>query len=164
MTYAETYGGSEELVLNALQQKRDELEDLHKQVVEIKNVMPTPFTNLDEFYKLRLKRLESKQHETKRHIIRLHKELKSLAHRETVDVDKVKQGNDIRDFISQTVELKKRGNVMVGLCPFHQESNPSFTVYKDSYYCFGCQATGDIITFVMETNNLQFKEAIKTLC
>jgi DNA primase len=72
---------------------------------------------------------------------------------------------DIVDVVSQTVALKKNGGRYWGLCPFHNEKTPSFSVRPDVqvYYCFGCKAGGDVISFVMETERLEFIEALKEL-
>ncbi len=73
--------------------------------------------------------------------------------------------NDITDVISSYVTLKKRGRNMVGLCPFHGEKTPSFNIYTetDSFYCFGCGAAGDVISFIMKIDNLDYVEAVKYL-
>lgn len=73
--------------------------------------------------------------------------------------------NDIVDFVGSYVQLRRRGRVLVGLCPFHNEKTPSFTVYPDtqSFYCFGCAAGGDVITFAKRINNLDYVEAVKLL-
>lgn len=80
-------------------------------------------------------------------------------------VDQVKESTDIVNLISEYVDLEKRGNNYVGLCPFHNEKTPSFNVYKDtgSYYCFGCRANGSVIDFYMEMENLPFNEALQSL-
>ncbi len=72
---------------------------------------------------------------------------------------------DIGDLISGYVNLRQRGNRMVGLCPFHNEKTGSFTVFSDtnSYYCFGCGAGGGPITFIRQIENLDFAEAVKLL-
>jgi DNA primase len=72
---------------------------------------------------------------------------------------------DIVDVVGQTVALKKNGGRYWGLCPFHNEKTPSFSVRPDVqvYYCFGCKAGGDVISFVMETEHLEFIEALKEL-
>ncbi len=72
---------------------------------------------------------------------------------------------DIGDLISGYVQLRSRGNRMVGLCPFHNEKTGSFTVFNDtnSYYCFGCGAGGGPITFLRQIENLDFYEAVKQL-
>lgn len=73
--------------------------------------------------------------------------------------------NDIESVVSGYVNLKRRGNTMVGLCPFHNEKTPSFTVYTNngSFYCFGCGAGGDVITFVRQIENLDYMEAVRFL-
>lgn len=72
---------------------------------------------------------------------------------------------DIEQTISMYVPLKRRGKNLVGLCPFHNEKTPSFTVYPDSqsYYCFGCGAGGEVIGFIRRAENLDFYEAVKHL-
>jgi hypothetical protein len=62
-------------------------------------------------------------------------------------------------------ELKENGNRLLGLCPFHDERTPSFTIYVDSnsYYCYGCNAGGDVITFLMDKENIGFVEAVRRL-
>ena len=80
-------------------------------------------------------------------------------------IEEVRSGNDIVDLISGYVRLKKQGNTYFGLCPFHNEKTPSFSVApsKQMYYCFGCGAGGNAITFVMEYENYTFGEALKLL-
>ena len=72
---------------------------------------------------------------------------------------------DIEQTISMYVPLKRRGKNLVGLCPFHNEKTPSFTVYPDSqsFYCFGCGAGGEVISFIRRAENLDFYEAVKYL-
>ena len=72
---------------------------------------------------------------------------------------------DITDIVSSYVNLKRRGKNMVGLCPFHSEKSPSFYVYpqNQSFYCFGCGAGGDVITFIRRIENLEYMEAVKLL-
>ena len=67
-------------------------------------------------------------------------------------IEEVRMKNDIVDVVSQYVKLNKRGSTYFGLCPFHNEKTPSFSVTpaKQMYYCFGCGAGGNVITFVME--------------
>lgn len=74
--------------------------------------------------------------------------------------------NNIESVVSAYVNLKRTGSTMKGLCPFHNEKTPSFTVYPEngSYYCFGCQNGGDVITFVRNIENLDYMEAVKLLC
>ncbi len=73
---------------------------------------------------------------------------------------------DIEQVISPYVNLKRRGKNLVGLCPFHNEKTPSFTVYPDSqsFYCFGCGAGGEAIGFIRRAENLDFTEAVRYLC
>lgn len=80
-------------------------------------------------------------------------------------VDEVLANTDIVDVISAHVHLKKRGKDYVGLCPFHNEKTPSFTVApgKNMYYCFGCGAGGSAVTFLMKYNNSTFTEALQEL-
>ena len=77
----------------------------------------------------------------------------------------VKDRNPIEDVIGQYVPLKRAGSNLVGICPFHSEKTPSFTVFPStsSYYCFGCGAGGDVITFVMQTENSDYKDAVESL-
>lgn len=80
-------------------------------------------------------------------------------------VEEVRTRNDIVDVISGYVKLQKKGSNYFGLCPFHNEKSPSFSVspQKQMYYCFGCGAGGNVITFVMEYENYSFPEALKLL-
>ncbi len=77
----------------------------------------------------------------------------------------LKYRNDIEAVLSPYVDLKRRGSNLVGLCPFHNEKTPSFTVYPEngSYYCFGCGQGGDIITFMMKIENLDYIDAVRRL-
>ena len=81
-------------------------------------------------------------------------------------IDDLKFRNRIEDVISTYVTLKRAGSRLVGLCPFHSEKTPSFTVFTDtnSYHCFGCGAGGDVITFVMAAENLDYLGAREFLC
>lgn len=80
-------------------------------------------------------------------------------------LQELKYKTDIEDIISTYVTLKKRGSTSVGLCPFHNEKTPSFTVYPDtqSFYCFGCGAGGDAIGFIRKIENLDYIDAVKLL-
>ena len=73
---------------------------------------------------------------------------------------------DIEQVISPYTELRRRGKHLVGLCPFHNERTPSFVVYPEthSFYCFGCGAAGTAIQFLQRAENLDFSDAVKTLC
>ncbi len=77
----------------------------------------------------------------------------------------IKYKNPIEDVISPYVQLKRAGKNLQGLCPFHSEKTPSFTVYPDSnsYYCFGCGNGGDAVTFIKNIENLDYVEALKLL-
>ena len=80
-------------------------------------------------------------------------------------VEEIRSRNDIVDVISSYVKLQKKGSTYFGLCPFHNEKTPSFSVTpsKQMYYCFGCVAGGNVITFLMEYENYTFKEALTWL-
>ena len=80
-------------------------------------------------------------------------------------LSELKMRSDITDVISSYVSLKKRGRNMIGLCPFHSEKTPSFNIYPEngSFYCFGCGVGGDVITFIMKIENLDYIEAVKFL-
>ena len=80
-------------------------------------------------------------------------------------IEEVRMRNDIVDVISGYVKLQKKGSNYFGLCPFHNEKSPSFSVSsaKQMYYCFGCGAGGNVLTFVMEYENYSFSEALKVL-
>lgn len=80
-------------------------------------------------------------------------------------VEEIRLKNDIVDVISGYVKLQKKGSSYFGLCPFHNEKSPSFSVsrQKQMYYCFGCGAGGNVFTFIMEYENYSFTEALKYL-
>lgn len=80
-------------------------------------------------------------------------------------LSEVRDRNDIVDVISPYVDLRARGSLATGLCPFHNEKTPSFTVYinTQSYYCFGCGSGGDAITFIKNIENLDYTEAVTML-
>lgn len=73
---------------------------------------------------------------------------------------------DIEQIISSYVPLRRRGKNLVGLCPFHNEKTPSFTVYPEteSFYCFGCGAGGEVISFIRRIENLDYVESVRFLC
>ncbi|MDV2999992.1 MAG: DNA primase [Chroococcopsis gigantea SAG 12.99] len=81
-------------------------------------------------------------------------------------IEELKQRLDIVDIVSEVVVLKKSGKDYTGLCPFHQEKSPSFSVSpnKQMYYCFGCQAGGNAIKFLMESRKQSFTEVVLDLC
>ena len=80
-------------------------------------------------------------------------------------IEEVRTRNDIVEVISGYVRLQKKGSNYFGLCPFHNEKSPSFSVSpgKQMYYCFGCGAGGNVITFLMEYENQTFPEAVRML-
>ena len=80
-------------------------------------------------------------------------------------IDEIIHRNDIEQVIGSYVTLKRAGSNLNGLCPFHNEKTPSFTVFPGtkSFYCFGCGAGGDVISFVMRTENLDYRSALETL-
>lgn len=80
-------------------------------------------------------------------------------------IEELVQRNDMVDVAQSYVQLRRRGRTYTGLCPFHSEKTPSFVVYPEtqSFYCFGCGAGGDVITFIKKINNVDYVEAVKTL-
>lgn len=80
-------------------------------------------------------------------------------------IQELKFRNNLTDVVSNYVSLKRRGKNQIGLCPFHSEKTPSFTIYDQngSFYCFGCGTGGDVITFIMKIENLDYMEAVKFL-
>ena len=80
-------------------------------------------------------------------------------------IEEIREKNDIVDVIGAHVKLQRKGSSYFGLCPFHNEKSPSFSVSPDKqmYYCFGCGAGGNVYTFMMEYENFSFQEAVKAL-
>lgn len=80
-------------------------------------------------------------------------------------LQELKMRSDISDVASAYVNLKRRGKNLIGLCPFHNEKTPSFNIYPEngSFYCFGCSAGGDVITFVERIENLDYLDAVRFL-
>ena len=80
-------------------------------------------------------------------------------------IDEVRNRNDIVDVISKYVSLKRKGRNYFGCCPFHNEKTPSFSVSPDRqiYHCFGCGQGGNVISFIMKIEELNFKEAVELL-
>ena len=80
-------------------------------------------------------------------------------------VEEIKTNTDIVDLVSGYVQLRKRGKNYIGLCPFHTEKTPSFTVSpeKQIYHCFGCHAGGNAYKFLMEYKNISFVESVQEL-
>src|SRR4030067_3230781 len=82
------------------------------------------------------------------------------------EIEAIKREHDLREVIeSYGVTLKKKGSNYVGLCPFHKEKTPSFTVNPKTnlYHCFGCNAGGDVIGFICKMDGIGFKEAVEKL-
>lgn len=80
-------------------------------------------------------------------------------------LEEVRTGNDVIDIISQYTQLKQKGNSYFGLCPFHKENTPSFSVSPDKqlFHCFGCGASGNVYSFIMQIENFDFVDAVKFL-
>ena len=78
-------------------------------------------------------------------------------------IDELKRRNSLEETVGRYVSLKRSGSNMSGLCPFHSERSPSFTVYSDHYHCYGCGAGGDVITFLMKIENLDYRSAVEQL-
>ena len=80
-------------------------------------------------------------------------------------IEEVRSRNDIVDVISERVKLQKKGSSYFGLCPFHNEKSPSFSVsgHKQMFYCFGCGEGGNVFSFLMKYDSLTFMEAVKVL-
>src|ERR1700677_1357662 len=80
-------------------------------------------------------------------------------------IEKVRSATNLIDVISQHVELKRSGSGFVGLCPFHGEKSPSFSVSEDKqvYHCFGCNASGDVFNFIEQKQGLTFPETVESL-
>src|ERR1043165_10223643 len=81
------------------------------------------------------------------------------------DIARVREATDFVEVAGQHLSLKKVGQRWTGLCPFHAEKSPSFSVNAEEklFYCFGCGAKGDVITFVREIEHLEFAEAVEAL-
>lgn len=78
-------------------------------------------------------------------------------------IEELKMRNPIDEVVGRYVELKRAGRNLVGRCPFHSERSPSFTVFSDHFHCFGCSAGGDVITFAMRIENLDYRDAVQFL-
>ena len=80
-------------------------------------------------------------------------------------LQELKYRSDIEQVVGSYVNLRRRGRTLSGLCPFHSEKSPSFTVYPEnqSFYCFGCGAGGDVISFIRRIENLDYMEAVRLL-
>ena len=88
-----------------------------------------------------------------------------MAHYSDELIEEIKNSNDIVDIISQYVILKRSGRNFFGVCPFHKEKTPSFSVSPDKqiFHCFGCNAGGNVIHFISKIENVDFKESIQIL-
>ncbi|MDP6568421.1 MAG: CHC2 zinc finger domain-containing protein, partial [Candidatus Marinimicrobia bacterium] len=80
-------------------------------------------------------------------------------------IDQIRDTADILDIVSDYVDLKRRGRNFFGLCPFHAEKTPSFSVApeKQIFHCFGCGKGGNVISFVMEYEKIEFVDAVRQL-
>ena len=80
-------------------------------------------------------------------------------------IENLRMSCDMENIVSSYVKLKRQGRNLAGLCPFHSEKTPSMVVYPDtqSFFCFGCGAGGDVISFIMRIENLDYVEAVKFL-
>ena len=80
-------------------------------------------------------------------------------------IEELNRRTDIVELVGSYVQLKRKGRLYGGLCPFHSEKTPSFYVYPDtqSFYCFGCGAGGDAINFAKKINSIDYGEAVKML-
>ena len=80
-------------------------------------------------------------------------------------IEGVKRRSEIEDVVGKYVRLKRAGSNVVGLCPFHNEKTPSFTVFPqtNSFYCFGCGAGGDVFSFIMRAEGLDYPGAVEFL-
>ena len=80
-------------------------------------------------------------------------------------IERVRDTADIVDVVSQYVDLKQRGPNFFGLCPFHSEKTPSFSVApgKQIYYCFGCHSGGNVFSFIMDYQKIPFPDAVQVL-
>ena len=79
-------------------------------------------------------------------------------------IEELKMRCDLETVIGKYVDLKRAGSNLTGCCPFHSEKTPSFTVFPErNFYCFGCGAGGDVITFIMRIENLDYRSAVQHL-
>lgn len=80
-------------------------------------------------------------------------------------LEQIRERTDLVDWVGRTVTLRKAGQRFVGLCPFHSENSPSFTVHREKqfFHCFGCQAHGDLFAFCMRQEGLDLPEAVRAL-
>lgn len=94
-----------------------------------------------------------------------HDERRRTMHLSEQLIEEIRQKNDIIEVISEYVELRKQGERYIGLCPFHEGKTKIFSVNQSTqtYYCLGCGAGGNVITFIMEYKNCTLAEAVKFL-
>ena len=80
-------------------------------------------------------------------------------------IEEIRSAANIVDVISEYVQLRKRGKNFIGLCPFHNEKTPSFTVSEDKqiYHCFGCHSGGNVFKFIMEYEKISFIESVQEM-
>ncbi|MSU54529.1 MAG: hypothetical protein EXS48_01655 [Candidatus Staskawiczbacteria bacterium] len=84
--------------------------------------------------------------------------------KEKIDIESLKERIDLKSIIEEYgIRLRKSGKSWLGLCPFHNEKNPSFSVSAKYFHCFGCQKSGDVFSFVQEIEGVDFKEALNKL-
>src|SRR5919109_409775 len=88
-----------------------------------------------------------------------------MARFSTETIERVKESVDIVEIVSAHTDLRRQGQRMVGLCPFHEERTPSFSVdpREKLYYCFGCEQGGDVFRFLQEKEGLSFPDAVESL-
>ena len=80
-------------------------------------------------------------------------------------IEELLRRNEITEVVGRYVQLKRKGRLYAGLCPFHNEKTPSFFIYPETqnFYCFGCGVGGDVITFIKKIESLSYPEAVKML-
>ncbi len=101
---------------------------------------------------------------TAKHVRRLEAGTSPVS-RAAAQIARLRRELRIANVIGEYVKLRNLGSNLVGLCPFHHDHNPSLTVYPETgtFHCFGCQAHGDVLNFLMRIENLSFPEALKAL-
>lgn len=124
------------------------------------------------FWREVVKQLDGrKMEEIQRHLLRLRRQFAVVQNKGfrkgTITQEDIQQALTVSlvDIAAQRIKLRKTGKTFVGLCPFHNEKTPSFHIYhaNNSFYCYGCQKGGNVITFVRELEGFSFREAIKYL-
>lgn len=81
----------------------------------------------------------------------------------SIDFERIRRDNPIERIVGGAIPLRRRAGKLIGNCPFHEDRTPSFTVYPDSYHCFGCGAHGDVVDFVMRTQKVGYGDALSML-